>query len=353
MWPILPRSAGARRRRGRRGCKPGHRRPRVPHLSRRSATKSRRAPASRCTRRCPTITAPARGTRSAAPPWRRGCSASTADTTRQALGVAEYFGPRGQILRACDSPTMVKDGSGWGAHVGVTAALLARDGFTGAPALTVERDDATRVLERSRHALADPRAVLQGVPRLPLGAAGRRSGARAATRARLRGGGRRVGRDRKLPRGDRARFAVRSRPDDRGGAIQPAVPGRRGAGVGRHRRPRGEPAGARRPARRALAGGHDADRGRARSPRDFPRNAGRACASRSPTAACWRPSRRARAATRKIRSTTASCTASTLRCANRCWARDAQRASSRPRTVSRPIARQCRRFSDELLEPIA
>lgn len=62
--------------------------------------------------------------------------------TRHALGIAEYFGPRGQILRACDSPTMVKDGSGWGAHAGVTAALLARDGFTGAPALTVEREDA-------------------------------------------------------------------------------------------------------------------------------------------------------------------------------------------------------------------
>lgn len=60
---------------------------------------------------------------------------------RQAMGIAEYFGPRGQILRACDSPTMVKDGSGWGVHVGVTAALLARDGFTGAPALTVERQD--------------------------------------------------------------------------------------------------------------------------------------------------------------------------------------------------------------------
>lgn len=65
-----------------------------------------------------------------------------ATTTRHALGVAEYFGPRGQILRACDSPTMVKDGSGWGAQVGLTAALLAREGFTGAPALTVERDDA-------------------------------------------------------------------------------------------------------------------------------------------------------------------------------------------------------------------
>jgi 2-methylcitrate dehydratase PrpD len=65
-----------------------------------------------------------------------------AATTRHALGIAEYFGPRGQILRACDSPTMVKDGSGWGAQVGIAAALLARQGFTGAPALTIERDDA-------------------------------------------------------------------------------------------------------------------------------------------------------------------------------------------------------------------
>ncbi|MEP6944206.1 MAG: MmgE/PrpD family protein [Betaproteobacteria bacterium] len=61
---------------------------------------------------------------------------------RHALGIAEYLGPRGQILRVCDYPTMLKDGSGWGAQVGVSAALLARDGFTGAPALTVERDDA-------------------------------------------------------------------------------------------------------------------------------------------------------------------------------------------------------------------
>ena len=61
---------------------------------------------------------------------------------RHALGIAEYWGPRGQILRVCDAPSMLKDGSGWGANAGVTAALLARDGFTGAPALTIERDDA-------------------------------------------------------------------------------------------------------------------------------------------------------------------------------------------------------------------
>jgi 2-methylcitrate dehydratase PrpD len=36
---------------------------------------------------------------------------------------------------------MLKDGSAWGAHAGVTGALLAREGFTGAPALTVEADE--------------------------------------------------------------------------------------------------------------------------------------------------------------------------------------------------------------------
>jgi len=61
-----------------------------------------------------------------------------AATTRHALGVAEYFGPRGQMLRVCDHPTMLKDGSGWGAQAGVSAVLLAQAGFTGAPALTVE-----------------------------------------------------------------------------------------------------------------------------------------------------------------------------------------------------------------------
>jgi 2-methylcitrate dehydratase PrpD len=61
---------------------------------------------------------------------------------REALGIAEYFGPRGQMLRTCDSPSMVKDASGWGAHVGITAAWLAREGYTGAPALTVESLDA-------------------------------------------------------------------------------------------------------------------------------------------------------------------------------------------------------------------
>jgi 2-methylcitrate dehydratase PrpD len=61
--------------------------------------------------------------------------------TREALGIAEYHGPRSQMMRCIDFPTMVKDGSGWGAMAGISAALLARDGFTGAPALVWEGVD--------------------------------------------------------------------------------------------------------------------------------------------------------------------------------------------------------------------
>ena len=57
---------------------------------------------------------------------------------REALGIAEYHGPRSQMMRVVDHPTMVKDGSGWGAMAGVSAAYLAADSFTGAPAITVE-----------------------------------------------------------------------------------------------------------------------------------------------------------------------------------------------------------------------
>jgi 2-methylcitrate dehydratase PrpD len=63
--------------------------------------------------------------------------------TREALGIAEYHGPRSQMMRCIDHPTMVKDGSGWGCMAGLSAAFLAQRGFTGAPALTIEQD-ATR-----------------------------------------------------------------------------------------------------------------------------------------------------------------------------------------------------------------
>lgn len=63
-----------------------------------------------------------------------------AERTREALGIAEYHGPRSQMMRCIDFPTMVKDGSGWGAMCGLSAAYLAADGFTGAPALVVESE---------------------------------------------------------------------------------------------------------------------------------------------------------------------------------------------------------------------
>ncbi|MCA9930783.1 MAG: MmgE/PrpD family protein [Anaerolineales bacterium] len=68
----------------------------------------------------------------------------TADQTRHALGIAEYHGPRSQMMRCIDYPTMVKDGSGWGAMAGVSAAMMAQGGFTGAPAITVEAEDVRR-----------------------------------------------------------------------------------------------------------------------------------------------------------------------------------------------------------------
>jgi 2-methylcitrate dehydratase PrpD len=76
-----------------------------------------------------------------------GCAAVTArrlgldcERTGHALGIAEYHGPRSPMLRCIDFPTMVKDGSGWGAMAGVSAGLMAGEGFTGAPAETVETE---------------------------------------------------------------------------------------------------------------------------------------------------------------------------------------------------------------------
>ncbi len=64
---------------------------------------------------------------------------------RHALGIAEYHGPRSQMMRCIDHPTMLKDGSGWGAMTGLSAAELAALGFTGAPALVVEGEGAAHL----------------------------------------------------------------------------------------------------------------------------------------------------------------------------------------------------------------
>lgn len=54
---------------------------------------------------------------------------------RHALGIAEYFSPNAPLMRDIDHPAMVKHGIGWGAMVGVTAAELAQEGFTGIPSI--------------------------------------------------------------------------------------------------------------------------------------------------------------------------------------------------------------------------
>ncbi|SFR50864.1 MmgE/PrpD family protein [Litoreibacter janthinus] len=64
------------------------------------------------------------------------------DVFRHALGIAEYHAPRSQMMREIANPTMLHDGTGFGAPVGLYALLIAEDGFTGAPAATIEFDDA-------------------------------------------------------------------------------------------------------------------------------------------------------------------------------------------------------------------
>lgn len=56
-----------------------------------------------------------------------------------AFGIAEFSSPRGLMMRCIDEPTMVKDGSCWGAQIGVQSVELARLGFTATrPATIVE-----------------------------------------------------------------------------------------------------------------------------------------------------------------------------------------------------------------------
>jgi len=60
---------------------------------------------------------------------------------RNALGIAEFHGPRSQMMREIANPSMLHDGSGWGAPTGIYAVLVAEDGFHGGAAATIEFDD--------------------------------------------------------------------------------------------------------------------------------------------------------------------------------------------------------------------
>lgn len=67
------------------------------------------------------------------------------DTLRQALGIAEFHGPRSQMMREIANPTMLHDGSGWGAMAGLSATITAERGFVGAPAITLEGSEVAHI----------------------------------------------------------------------------------------------------------------------------------------------------------------------------------------------------------------
>jgi len=58
------------------------------------------------------------------------------EQTLNTLGIAESYAPLTPVMRSVVSPAMApKDGVPWGAMTGVSAALLARRGYTGSPSL--------------------------------------------------------------------------------------------------------------------------------------------------------------------------------------------------------------------------
>ena len=90
------------------------------------------------------------------------------EQTRHALGIAEYHGPRSQMMRCIDHPTMLKDGSGWGAY---GRCLGGASGGKGVYRRAGDHGGGrARTLARSRRGLADHAAIFQALSGLPLGA---------------------------------------------------------------------------------------------------------------------------------------------------------------------------------------
>jgi 2-methylcitrate dehydratase PrpD len=56
-------------------------------------------------------------------------------TIDQSLGNAEYFGAYSPMMRCIEHPSMLKDGINWGCIAGLSAAYLAKAGYTGIPSL--------------------------------------------------------------------------------------------------------------------------------------------------------------------------------------------------------------------------
>src|SRR5918998_243467 len=70
-----------------------------------------------------------------------------AEQTWHALGIAEFHAAMTPEMRSVDHPSMLKDGIGWGAMVGIASGQLAARGFTGIPALFDAGDSGPHLTE--------------------------------------------------------------------------------------------------------------------------------------------------------------------------------------------------------------
>jgi 2-methylcitrate dehydratase PrpD len=73
-----------------------------------------------------------------------GCNA---EQTWHALGIAEFHAAMAPEMRSVEHPSMLKDGIGWGAMVGIASGQLAARGFTGIPVLFDVNGPGTRFIE--------------------------------------------------------------------------------------------------------------------------------------------------------------------------------------------------------------
>jgi 2-methylcitrate dehydratase PrpD len=74
-----------------------------------------------------------------------------ADILRHALGTAEYHAPIAPMMKGIDTPSMGKDGIGWGAMVGIASVLLAQRGFSGIEPLFSDAPDPAWISSLGQH----------------------------------------------------------------------------------------------------------------------------------------------------------------------------------------------------------
>src|SRR5918997_6954602 len=70
-----------------------------------------------------------------------------AEQAWHALGIAEFHAAMTPEMRSVEHPSMLKDGIGWGAMVGIASGQLAARGFSGIPALFDVTGPGTRFIE--------------------------------------------------------------------------------------------------------------------------------------------------------------------------------------------------------------